>query len=131
MIRVINELESIGDCCYNLILLSSRRYNKGYRFSEESHRRLSEYCELVQQFIDFIRDHLDRKLSNTDLEQANVYEHQINAMRNSMRKKAQEDLNSGADVKTELLLLDKVRHLEHIGDYCINIAEALYTIDLK
>jgi phosphate:Na+ symporter len=26
----------------------------------------------------------------------------------------------------ELLLLEKIRHLEHIGDYCTNIAEAYH-----
>ena len=29
-------------------------------------------------------------------------------------------------MKAELLLLEKVRHLEHIGDYCTNIAEAYH-----
>ncbi len=129
LVRIINELESIGDCCFNLILLSERRYNKGYHFTEESHKKLDDYSELVQQFIDFIRDHMDRKITNTDLQTANKYENEINTIRNDMRKMAQRDLKAGAHVKTELLLLDKVRHLEHIGDYCINIAEALYLIE--
>jgi phosphate:Na+ symporter len=129
MIRIINELESIGDCCFNLILLSQRRYNKGYKFSEESHAKLDEYTELVQQFIDFIRDHLDRRITDTDLQTAFTYENKINQIRDEMRDKAQEALSEGADVRTELLLIDKVRHLEHVGDYCINIAEALQLID--
>jgi phosphate:Na+ symporter len=129
MIRIINELESIGDCCFNLILLSQRRYNNGYHFSEESHAQLEEYSEMVQQFIDFIRDHLDRRITDTDLQTAITYERRINEMRDKMRDKAQKDLSEGADIRTELLLIDKVRHLEHIGDYCINIAEALQLID--
>ncbi|MCF7934068.1 MAG: Na/Pi cotransporter family protein [Spirochaetia bacterium] len=129
LVRILNELESIGDSCYNLILLSERRQNKGYRFTEESHEHLKEYGEMVQQFIDFIRDHMDRKISNTDLQTANTFEDRIDAKRNEMRKMVQKDLKEGAHVKSELLLLDKVRHLEHIGDYCINIAEALYLIE--
>ncbi|HKM08397.1 MAG TPA: PhoU domain-containing protein, partial [Sphaerochaeta sp.] len=31
-----------------------------------------------------------------------------------------------ADVRMELLILEKIRHLEHIGDYCTNIAEAYH-----
>ena len=72
---------------------------------------------------------MDRKVTNTDLQQAQTYEDKIDSMRNEMRKMAQTDLKEGAHVKTELLLLDKVRHLEHIGDYCINIAESLYLIE--
>ena len=129
LIRIINELESIGDSCYNLILLSERRYTHGYHFSEKAHQKLAEYQRLVKGFIDFTRDHLDRKVTTTDMEEANKFEKQINAMRNSMRILAQNDLKGGAHVKTELLLIDKVRHLEHIGDYCINIAESLYLIE--
>lgn len=129
LVRIINELESIGDSCFNLILLSERRYTKGYRFTEDAQNKLIEYEQLVQNFIDFIRDHMDRKVTNTDLQQAQTYEDKIDSMRNEMRKMAQTDLKEGAHVKTELLLLDKVRHLEHIGDYCINIAESLYLIE--
>lgn len=129
LMRIINELESIGDSCYNLILLSQRRYNKGYHFTREAYEQLNEYEDMVQSFIDFIRDHMDRKITNTEFQTANHLEEQIDEKRNSMRKLAQNDLKGGAHVKTELLLLDKVRHLEHIGDYCINIAEALYLIE--
>jgi phosphate:Na+ symporter len=39
----------------------------------------------------------------------------------------QQRLNDGvADVKVELLVLEMVRHLEHIGDYCTNIAESYH-----
>ncbi len=128
-VRIINELESIGDSCYNLIILSERRYEHGYHFTEAAHLKLEEYQQLVQDFIDFTRDHLDQRITNTDLQVANEFEAKVNAMRNSMRVLAQNDLKGGAHVKTELLLLDKVRHLEHIGDYCINIAESLYMIE--
>jgi len=127
--RVINELESIGDSCYNLVILSERRYNKGYHFSAKAHERFCSYEELVQQFIGFICAHMDRKISNPDLKMANTFEDHIDTQRNEMRKLVQYELKQGAHVKTEILLLDKIRHLEHIGDYCINIAEALYLIE--
>ena len=105
LIRVINELESVGDSCYNLILLSERRYDKKIHFDEMSHKAIEEYASLVQEFLDFIRDHLDRRLSTTDLAKANEYEEAIDAQRNTLKEDSERRLAEGADVKTEFLLL--------------------------
>ena len=52
-------------------------------------------------------------------------ETEIDNQRIILRKKAQYRLQEGENVKGELLYIDIVRHMEHIGDYAMNIAEAL------
>ncbi|NLA93059.1 MAG: hypothetical protein GX842_06480, partial [Spirochaetales bacterium] len=34
-------------------------------------------------------------------------------------------LQEGSDVKAELLFIDVVRHVEQIGDHCLNIVESV------
>lgn len=127
LIRVLDELESITDSCYNLIILSERRYNNGWQFSPEISEKLAQYETLVQEFLDYIRDHMDRTLTKAEMQRANDFEQKINEWRYELSDVIQQRLNTGvADVKVELLALEKVRHLEHIGDYCTNIAEAYH-----
>ena len=127
LIRVMDELESVTDSCYNLIILSQRQFHQDWTFDEETAKEMKGYEELVQAFLNYVRDRMDRTLTKSEMQKANEFEFQINDWRNRLRQTAQEKLTEGkADVKQELLVLEKIRHLEHIGDYCTNIAEAYH-----
>ncbi len=127
--RIVNELESVGDSCFSLILLTERKYNNEIQFPKEAKDEFSQYIEKVQQYIDFIKNHLNRHISSSELNKALAYENIINTCRNKTREKVQMRLSKGSNVTAELMLLDFARHLEHIGDYNINIAEALVSIN--
>ncbi|MDA3939719.1 MAG: Na/Pi cotransporter family protein [Spirochaetia bacterium] len=125
LIRIVNELESIGDSCYSLILLAERRYQKKIPLNKSGIDDLKPYSEIVQKFVEFIKLHLNRYLSDKELKAAIELETEIDNQRKILRKKAQHRLQEGENVKGELLYIDMVRHMEHIGDYAMNIAEAL------
>ena len=127
LIRVMDELESVTDSCFNLALLSQRRYNQKWVFDAATDKDLRDYQSIVQEFLDYVRDRMDRTLTKAEMQKANEFEEQINNYRNSLSQMVQDRLSDGkADVRTELLILEKIRHLEHIGDYCTNIAEAYH-----
>jgi phosphate:Na+ symporter len=127
LIRVMDELESVTDSCYNLVMLSQRRFQQGWKFEEETDKELRQYELLVQEFLDYVRDRMNRTLTKAEMQKAIEFEEQINTWRNHLSQVVQERLSSGkADVRIELLILEKIRHLEHIGDYCTNIAEAYH-----
>jgi phosphate:Na+ symporter len=127
LIRVMDELESVTDSCYNLAMLSQRRYQQGWTFEASIAKDLDQYEKLVQEFLDYIRDRMDRTLTKAEMQKANEFEDQINTWRNHLSDMVQERLTNGnADVRIELLILEKIRHLEHIGDYCTNIAETYH-----
>jgi len=131
IIRVLDEIESITDSCLNLIILTKRRISQGWSFTDESAKDLISYQMLVQSFLDFICLHMNQSLSNEQMAEANDYESQIDGWRNILTSEVQSRLTQEeAEVKQELVVLEKIRHLEHIGDYCINIAEA-YTQAIK
>jgi len=94
----------------------------------EALKNIAPYTALVTEFMGFIRNHLDRPLPDVELEKALNLERKIDASRNSLKKAVQQRLQEGSDVKSELLLLDIVRHIEHIGDYSLNIAEAMRAV---
>ncbi len=129
MIRIVNELESIGDSCFNLIVLLQRRYDKKIKLYPKAIADIEPYARVVKDFIFFIKEHLNEHLSSEELDKAYILEESINNYRNSLIKESRLRLQSGsAEVKGELLYLDMLRHIERIGDYSLNVAEALRAI---
>ncbi|WP_422478327.1 Na/Pi cotransporter family protein [Pleomorphochaeta sp. DL1XJH-081] len=125
MMRITNELESIGDSCYNLMILSERKTKQKIEMDPKAIEKLLPYVDLVKQFIHFIRSHLNEHMSSENVAVAVKLENEINKMRNILKQSASKRLQSGADVKVELLYIDIVRHVEQIGDHCLNITESL------
>jgi len=128
MIRIVNELESIGDSCFNLIILAQRRYDKKLQIDERALKDFAPYSDHVFSFIEFIKKHLNEHLPEEELNNAIKLEDEINGMRNVLKKSSQTRLQEGGNVKGELLYIDLIRHVERIGDYSINVAQALRQI---
>ncbi len=128
MLRIVNELESIGDSCFNLMILLKRRYDKKIRLSEKAIEEIQPYTILVEDFIRFVKENINKHLSRTDYDKALRMEIRIDELRNSLKKHAQKRLQAGADVTSELLYIDMLAHMENIGDYSLNIAQALRLI---
>jgi phosphate:Na+ symporter len=125
MMRITNELESIGDSCYNLMILSERRAKQGIVIDPVAIEKLLPYVDLVNQFIRFIRSHLNEHVTSENMAVAVKLEDRINKMRNILKQSASKRLQSGSNVRAELLYIDIVRHVEQIGDHCLNIVQSL------
>ncbi len=125
MVRVIDELESIGDGCLNLVLLAARRYDKKIRLPQKAVEEIAPYTTLVQEFLAFNREHLEDHLSARDLQKAYELEDKINRYRNLLKKQAQKRLKRGANVRAEILYIDILRQIERLGDYCLNLSKAM------
>ena len=125
MIRIANEMESIGDNCLTLGLLCQRRKNKKIALPPQALDELDPYIDLVQEFMAFNKVHLNESLSEAQLSKAYDLEIEIDRLRKKLKKGAQDRLQEGAEVKGELLYIDMLQHIERIGDYCLNISQAL------
>ena len=128
MIRIAHELENIGDACFNLMVLARRRYDSRIKFDPSALDDLNPYSVKVAEFIEFIRKHLNEHLSRAELETAYLYEDDVNRFRTRLKDEAQDRLQTGADVKSELLFIEMVRQIEHMGDHALNVAQALRQI---
>ena len=129
MIRITEELESIADSLYNLAIQAKRKREKKIIFAEEARKSCIPYMKLVNDFLDFTAGHIGKQLSKEELETALKFEEQVNTMRNKEKKSAQHRMQNGSDVRSELLFIDIIKHLEHIGDHSLNITQALGTIN--
>ncbi len=125
LMRIVHELESIGDSCYNMVLLTERRYDKKIEVNKKAIEELTPYIAVVRQYIDHINTNINRHISDEDLQKAIELEGEVDGYRNTLKKSSRKRIKGGENVKAELLYIDIVRHMEKIGDHLLNIAQAL------
>jgi phosphate:Na+ symporter len=128
LLHIVDDLENLTDDCYAVALLLQRSIDKKMVFNKDDIDRLHPYTDLAQHFLEFIREHINKRLTSQQLQSAYELENQIDDFRTNLKKVARKRLESGADVKTELLYIDLVRNIEKIGDRAFSISEALSEI---
>jgi phosphate:Na+ symporter len=125
MIQVVDDLENMTDDCFSVGMLLQRSIEKKMKFPQEDMDRLIPYVELARQFLQFIRININKHLDPEKLSMAREIEEQIDIFRKNLKKIARKRLESGADVKAELLYIDLVRQIEKIGDRAFSISSLL------
>ncbi|MBN1948222.1 MAG: Na/Pi cotransporter family protein [Candidatus Cloacimonetes bacterium] len=128
MMRIVNELENIGDSCFKLIILTQKKYDKKLKMHAKANEEVRDFSNLVLEFMDFYKAKMNKHLQERDLDIAFRLERKIDQSRDSLKRAAQQRLQRGANVNSELLYLDLLKNFEHIGDNSLNIAQALNQI---
>ena len=126
MIRIVNELESIGDSTFNLFLINEK-LNKD-TLSTEMKKQINSLYNNVKEFLDWNHSFIIKdikQMSKDDLQESIKYENKIDDMRNDFIGLSGDRLSKDSNSKTELLFIDIIKHLEHIGDFSLNISQAL------
>lgn len=125
LLRIVGDLEDMTDDCFSLSLILERSVAKKLHFDKKELEELAPYVETVREFLSFVRENLGKHLTKEEFERASELENRIDQFRNKLRKMSRKRMESGADVKTELLFIDLVRRIERLGDYAFSISEAL------
>ena len=122
LIRIIADLEDMTDDCYSISLILERSVKKNHIFKGKEIKALIPYVGLVEEFLNFLKEHPGGVLTSEQAAWAGEIENRIDKSRNKLRKLGRKRIEAGKDVKTELLFIDLVRRIEKLGDYCYSIA---------
>jgi phosphate:Na+ symporter len=128
LIRIIHELENIGDCNYNISKAIMYKHEKQTQLNKQAMEDITQLSKLTKSFLDKVQTHISSYINNDELQQAHDLEAVINEFRRTVHKASRTRMQKGEDVRSELLFLDLVKYLEHIGDNCLNIMQALNQI---
>ena len=131
-LREISEIESIGDSYYNMARILQRRNENRIEFTADMNLNFAEMFALVQKAYKQMADSLvnNSHASSADLIRTMKTESSINAMRNKLKERNIIDLNEGKyEYATGSAYMDPMIECEKIGDYIVNVVEAL--VDLK
>ena len=134
MYKIIGELESLGDSGESISRILSRRNIHNKSFDQETIKKINAMVDLVDNAYEVMINNLTMAENATLEEISNAYaaEDRINVLRNNLRE---EEINSLEDnrknYQTSVYYMDIVSELEKMGDFMINISQALYKCKLK
>lgn len=130
MIRVISEIESVADSCFNLAKIIERKRQEKIDFS--SNTELESNIEMMFSLVDQALENMLvclRKMDESIIEesiQAENLEAEINNCRNELRQRNAADVREQVyPYNTSVIYMDLIAECEKMGDYIINIAEAI------
>ena len=86
MLSIINDLERIGDVCYQMSKAIERKSDKKVWFTPEQRQNLKEMFDKVDQASDLMVKNLEQDYDLVQLTKANEIEKEINKLRNKIRK---------------------------------------------
>ena len=134
MYKIIGEMESLGDSGESISRILSRRNVHNKTFDQDTVKKLNAMVDLVDNAYSVMITNLDLA-ERAELEEiSNAYsaEERINGLRDHLRD---DEINSLEDnrknYQTSVYYMDIVSELEKMGDYMINISQALYKCKLK
>ena len=126
MISIINDMERIGDICYQMSISIERKKERKAEFTAESKKSIEGLLSEVQKALDIMNNNLNSEYSQVTLTEANNAEININNMRNKLRKSYLQKIEKGEmPIQTGMIYNNLIHSLEKVGDHIFNISEAI------
>lgn len=127
MLREVDDLESIGDCCFSLArTLSRKQENCPEPFNPEQFEQILRMEHLVSEALALMTDTLQQpEGEGHDITRSYTIEDEINALRTQVRNDNLQHISSGAyDYKLGAFYIDYINGLEKLGDYILNVVQS-------
>ncbi len=127
MLRVVSEIESVGDGCYNLARTILRKRENKANYTKEMNANVELMLNLVEgalhQMIDAMQNN---DVSTVELNRSENIENEINNFRNQLKMQNILDVKAKLyDYQDSITYMDIIVECEKTGDYIINIVQAL------
>ena len=125
MLKLVSELESIGDSCNNLGRTLSHKREKKLEFTDEQQGNIDKmllYIDKALENMIYMLNNTDKKF---DLTTTYNIEKDINTYRKMLKERSIQDINDNK-YTYELCVsyMDFINECEHLGDYVINVVQA-------
>ncbi len=125
MLRIIDNLESIGDAVYQIGMTRKNKREDAVHFDEKLNANLDHMTELVQKALDVMDANL-HDYDHADIDAAYAAEREINSYRDELRAQHLNALKQGVyDYSIGNAYSGLYALYEKLGDYVINVSEAI------
>ena len=127
MYKIIGELESLGDSGESISRILARRNIHNKHFTEQHIEKIDTMLTLINKAYQIMINNLQADVNSKDnLRCAVDCEIEINDMRNTLREAEILKIESNdTEYQSSVYYLDLISEIERMGDFMINISEAL------
>jgi len=129
MLSIVNDLERIGDICYQISKSIERKREQNARFNEDQRANLLKMFGTVQEAIDTMVENLSGDYSQVNIRHADLLEVEINNTRNTLRAAHLQSIAKGEySFESGMYYSDLFSSCEKLGDHIFNVNEAVVGI---
>ena len=128
MLRIISELESVGDANYNISRYMKHKREANFKFTEEQTKNVEQMIYLVNAAHAKMVEALERvNISQDEFYEMTNMENEIYNFRDELKNQNMQAITEHEyDYSVGVNYMDIVLELEKMADYIINVEEALY-----
>lgn len=125
LMREVDELESIGDACYNMACVLDRQHESGKRFTDTQMSNLSRMMVLTDEALSQMNKVIRGRREEQNIQETFRIENDINMLRTQLRNENIEDIGKRSySYLIGTQYLDFINECEKLGDYVVNVVQA-------
>jgi phosphate:Na+ symporter len=129
MYKIIDEIESIADSCYNIMRTLSRKAESKATFSQDQRNNINKMFDLVEQAFDVMHENIELGYKHITLDKANEVEEKINLLRNELKAEHLKNIEKKKySYLAGIYYNDIYCEAEKMGDHIINVSESINEI---
>jgi phosphate:Na+ symporter len=126
MLRIIDEIESIGDSSLNISRAMLRSRDKNKNLTPDMQKNILEMFSLVEKALDVMIENLSKSYRDVDKRSTETLEKKINEFRNKLRSQHVHDIESEVyPYQVGTLYKDIFSESEKIGDYIYEVTMSI------
>lgn len=126
MLRIIVNLERVGDIYYQMSKTIERKHENKVWFTPEQRKNINDMFDVVEDALNNMCLNLDSNYDNINIDKARELEEAINNLRTTLRKEHFKNVEKGEyDFKSATAYSELYNALEKIGDHIINVSEGV------
>lgn len=128
MLRIVSELESVGDANYNLSRHIRHKHDQKVLFNEAQENNVETMLQLVTEAEKKMVEALEHnRISEDEFAEMTNLENEINHLRDELKTRNMQDITEHVyDYSTGVNYMDIILEIEKMADYIINVDEAVY-----
>ena len=130
MYRIIGEMESMGDSGYNIVRILRRKNMHNRHLDTGMTGNINRMLDLVGKAVEIMRSNLEKDYGSVkEISGAQEAEKSINTFRDQLKELHIRSIEEGEeDYLLGVYYTDIIYECEKIGDYIINVSEAIVEI---
>jgi phosphate:Na+ symporter len=128
MLRIVSELESVGDANYNLSRYIRHKHESNVKYTEYQDKNVEMMLYLISGAEAKMVEALERvNITDDEFHEMTNMENEINNFRDELKMQNMQHITEKQyDYSTGVNYMDIILEIEKMGDYIINVEEALY-----